>query len=94
MKTYKLVIELSGSMLEKMASIEELIKESDSGVAIAQLITSKALKRKFEEVGSATVNMDALVDDKELDVIKHAVISIGAVVITQEARNKDKKEQE
>lgn len=94
MKTYKLIIELSDSMLEKMASIEELLKESDSGVALAQLITSKALKKKLEEVGSATVNMDAIVDDKELDVIKHAVISVGAVVTVQDAHNKEKKEQE
>lgn len=94
MKTYKLIIELSDSMLEKMASIEELLKESDSGVALAQLITSKALIRKLEEEGSATVNMDAIVDVKELDVMKHAVISVGAVVITQEGRIKRKKEQE
>ena len=94
MKTYKLIIELSDSMLEKMASIEELLKESDSGVALAQLITSKALKKKLEEVGSATVNMDAIVDDKELDVIKHAVISVGAVVTVQDAHNKEKKELE
>ena len=94
MKTYKLIIELSDSMLEKMASLNELLKESDSGVALAQLITSKALKKKLEEVGSATVNMDAIVDDKELDVIKHAVISVGAVVAVQDAHNKEKKEQE
>lgn len=94
MKTYKLIIELSDSMLEKMASIEELLKESDSGVTLAQLITSKALIRKLEEEGSATVNMDAIVDVKELDVMKHAVISVGAVVITQEGRIKRKKEQE
>lgn len=94
MKTYKLIIELSDSMLEKMASIEELLKESNSGVTLAQLITSKALIRKLEEEGSATVNMDAIVDVKELDVMKHAVISVGAVVITQEGRIKRKKEQE
>lgn len=94
MKTYKLIIELSDSMLEKMASIEELFKESDSGVTLAQLITSKALIRKLEEEGSATVNMDAIVDVEELDVMKHAVISVGAVVITQEGRIKRKKEQE
>lgn len=91
MKTYKLIIELSDSMLEKMASIEELLKESNSGVTLAQLITSKALIRKLEEEGSATVNMDAIVDVKELDVMKHAVISVGAVVITQEGRIKRKK---
>lgn len=76
-----------------MASLEELLKES-SGVALAQLITCKALIGKLKEVGSATVNMDAIVDYKELDVIKHAVISVGAVVLAREVRNKDKKEQE
>lgn len=94
MKTYKLIIELSDSMLEKMASIEEALKESDPGIAIAQLITFMALKEKLEEEGSVIVNMDAVVNDKELCIIKHAVVSVGAVATVQEARNKDKKEQE
>lgn len=94
MKTYKLIIELSDSKLEKMASIEEALKESNPGVAIAQLITCNALKEKLEEMGSVTVNMDAVVNDKELCVIKHAVVSVGAVVIAKEAHIKKQKEQE
>ena len=94
MKTYKLIIELSDSILEKMASIEEASKENNSGFAIAKLMTSMALKKKLEEEESLTINMDTVVDDKELDIIEHAAVSVGAVVIAQEARNKDKKEQE
>lgn len=94
MKTYKLIIELSDSMLEKMASINEALQEGNSGIAIAKLVTSMALKKKLEEEDSLTINMDTVVDDKELDIIKHAAVSVGAVVIAQEARIKDKKEQE
>lgn len=94
MKTYKLIIELSDSMLEKMASIEEALKESDPGAAIAQLITSTALKKKLEEKDSVTVNMDTIVDDKELNIIKRSVVSVGAIVIAQEARIRKKREQE
>ena len=94
MKTYKLIIELSDSMLEKMASLEEVLKESNPGVAFAQIITCNALKEKLEEVDSVTVNMDAIVDDKRLVVVKHAVISVGAIVISQKDHIKEKKEQE
>ena len=94
MKTYKLIIELSDSMLEKMTDIEEALKSKDSGIAIVQLMTMMALRRKLEENGSMTVNMDAVEDDKELVIIKQAVVGAGAVGIAQEARIKDKKEQE
>lgn len=94
MKTYKLIIELSDSMLEKMASIEEALKEGNSGIAIAKLVTSMALKKKLEEEDSMTINMDAIVDGKDLDIIKHAAVTVGAVVIAQEAHIKEKKEQE
>ena len=94
MKTYKLVIELSDSMLEKMTSIDEVLKEGSSGFAFAKLVTSMALKEKLEEVGSMTVNMDAVVDDKQLDIIEHAAVSIGAIVIAQEAHIEEKKGQE
>ena len=94
MKTYKLIIELSDSMLKKMASIDEVLKEDNSGFAFAKLVTSMALKKKLEEEGSITVNMDAVVDDKELDIIQHAAVSVGVVAITQEAHIKEEKEQE
>lgn len=94
MKTYKLIIEVSDSILEKMTSIEEALKTSDSGMAIVELMTSIALKKKLEENDSMTVNMDAVVDDKEFTLIKHAVVNIGVVGIAQEAHIKDKKEQE
>lgn len=93
MKTYKLIIELSDSVLDKMTSIEEALKESNPGIAFAQLITCNALKEKFEEVDSVTVNMDAIADDKRLAVIKHAVISVGAVVIAKESHIKEKKQE-
>lgn len=94
MKTYKLIIEISDSILEKMTSIEEALKTSDSGMAIVELMTSIALKKKLEEEGSMTVNMDAIVDDKEFALIKHAVVNTGVVGIAQEAHIKEKKEQE
>ena len=94
MKTYKLIIELSDSILEKMTSMEEALKEGNSGIAIIELMTSIALKKKLEEDGSMTVNMDAVVDDKEFSLIKHAVINTGVVGIAQEAHIKEKKEQE
>ena len=94
MKTYKLIIEVSDSMLEKMTDIEEALKSKDSGIAIVQLMTMMALRRKLEENGSMTVNMDAAEDDKELVIIKQAVVGAGAVGMAQEARIKDKKEQE
>ena len=94
MKTYKLIIEISDSILEKMSSIEEALKENNSGFAIAKLFTSMALKKKLEEDGSMTVNMDAVVDDKELNLIKQAVLNAGAVGIVQKVHATDKKEQE
>lgn len=94
MKTYKLIIEISDSILEKMTSIEEALKEGSSGMAIVELMTSIALKKKLEEEGSMTVNMDAVVDNKEFALIKHAVINTGVVGIAQEAHIKEKKEQE
>ena len=94
MKTYKLIIELSDSILEKMTDIEEALKAGNSEIAIAKLMTSVALKKKLEEEDSLTVNMDAIVDDKKLAVIKHAAVTVGAVVIAQEADIKEKKEQE
>ena len=50
MKTYKLIIELSDSILEKMTSIEEALKSSESGMAMIELMTSIALKKKLEEM--------------------------------------------
>lgn len=94
MKTYKLIIEISDSILEKMTSMEEALKEDNSGMAIVELMTSIALKKKLEEEGSMTVNMDAVVDNKEFALIKHAVINTGVVGIAQEAHIKEKKEQE
>lgn len=94
MKTYKLIIEISDSILEKMTSMEEALKEDNSGIAIVELMTSIALKKKLEEEGSMTVNMDAVVDNKEFALIKHAVINTGVVGIAQEAHIKEKKEQE
>lgn len=94
MKTYKLIIEISDAILEKMTSIEEALKSSESGMAMVELMTSIALKKKLEEEGSMTVNMDAIVDDKEFSLIKHAVVNTGVVGIAQEAHIKDKKEQE
>lgn len=94
MKTYKLIIEISDSILEKMTSMEEALKEDNSGMAIVELMTSIALKKKLEEEGSMTVNMDAVIDNKEFALIKHAVINTGVVGIAQEAHIKEKKEQE
>lgn len=94
MKTYKLIIEISDSILEKMTSIEEALKSSESGIAMIELMTSIALKKKLEEEGSMIVNMDAVTDDKEFALIKHAVVNIGVVGIAQEAHIKEKKEQE
>ena len=91
MKTYKLIIELSDSILEKMASIEEASNENNLEFAIAKFITSMALKKKLEEDGSMTVNMDAVVDDKELNLIKQAVLNAGAVGIVQKVHATDKK---
>ena len=94
MKTYKLIIEISDSILEKMTSMEEALKEGSSGIAIVELMTSMALKKKLEEEGSMIVNMDTVTDDKEFALIKHAVINAGVVGIAQEAHIKEKKEQE
>lgn len=63
-------------------------------MAMVELMTSIALKKKLEENGSMTVNMDAIVDDKEFALIKHAVVNTGVVGIAQEAHIKEKKEQE
>ena len=93
MKTYKLIIELSDSMLEKMASIEEALKEGNSGFAFARIVTSMALEKKLAEEDSLTVNMDAIVDDKELGIIEHAAVSVGVVAIAQEAHIKEKEQE-
>ena len=93
MKTYKLTIELSDSMLEKMTSIDEALKEGNSGFAFARIVTSMALKKKLAEEDSLTVNMDAIVDDKELDIIEHAAVSVGVVAIAQEAHIKEKEQE-
>ena len=94
MKTYKLIIELSDSTLDKMTSIEEALKESNSAFALATAVASTALKRRFEKEDSLTVNMDAVVDEKELEIIKRAVVGAGAVGLAQEVRIEEKKEQE
>ena len=77
-----------------MTDVEKVLKEDSSAVVLAKLITGTALRKKLEEVGSITVNMDAVVDDKELAVIEQAVVCAGAVGLVQEAHIKDKKEQE
>lgn len=94
MKTYKLIIKLSDSVLEKMTDIEKVLKEDNSAVALAKLITGTALRKKLEEKGSMTVNMDAVVDDKELAIIEQVVVGAGAVGLAQEVHIKEKKEQE
>lgn len=91
MKTYKLIIELSDSILDKMASIEEAAKKSDSEFALAAVMATMALKKKFEKEDSFTVNMDAVVDDAELYLLNQAVVCAGAAGLAQEVRIKKKR---
>lgn len=94
MKTYKLIIELSDSVLEKMTSIEKVLEGKDSGISMLELIAMMAVKKEFEKRDSITINVDNVVDDKELALIKSAIVNIGVVSIPQKANTTEKKQQE
>lgn len=94
MKTYKIIIELSDSILEKMASIEEASKGEDIRLAMAKIMAAMLIKKRLEQKDSITVNADNIVDNEKLTIIESAIVSVGVVGMHQEDHATEKKEQE
>lgn len=91
MKTYKLIIELSDSILEKIASIEEASKGEDIRLAMAKIMAAMLIKKRLEQKDSITVNADNIVDNEKLTIIESAIVSVGVVGMHQEDHATEKK---
>lgn len=96
-KIYEVKITMSEKTLEKITDIERACN-SEGHMAMLDLMMMAVVKRKLEDKGSITVDVDEFFkvenNRKEEDLLVHSIATIGLLSTSQEQRKEEKKEAE